>query len=102
MEPKRLQNGVFDLLGLQFAKIPPKDIKMSLQRELLGGLCGALGALWEPSGSLWAPKWRPGATKEGTKDLQERFCGHLKNHCFTKENHGFSMSGSPGELKKLP
>ncbi len=63
MDPKRLQNGVFDVLGLQCAKIPPKDLNMSLQRELLGGLWGALDVLWEPSGSLWAPKWRPGAIK---------------------------------------
>ena len=68
----------------------------------LGGLWRALGVLWEASGSLWAPKWRPGATKEGTKDLQERFCGHLKNNCFTNEKHGFSKSGSPKQLKKLP
>ena len=68
----------------------------------LGGLWGALGVLWEASGSLWVPKWRPGVTKEGTEDLQERFCGHLKNHCFTKGKHGFWRSGSPKELKKWP
>ena len=44
MEPKRLEDGASDPIGLQFAKINLKDLKMSLQRELLGGLWGALGA----------------------------------------------------------
>ncbi len=43
MEPKRLGNYAFDPIGLQFAKIIPKDLKMSLQRELLGSLWGAEG-----------------------------------------------------------
>ena len=102
MEPKSLQNGAFDLIGLQFAKLPPKDLEMSLQRELSGGLWGALGALWEHSDSLWAHKWRPRATKEDTKDLQDRFCGHLKNKCFTAETRCFWRSGSPRELQKWP
>ena len=29
MEPKSLENGACDLIGLQFAKIPPKYLKMS-------------------------------------------------------------------------
>ena len=43
MEATRLGNGAFDPIGLQFAKIIPKDLKMSLQRELLGSLWGAEG-----------------------------------------------------------
>ena len=62
----------------------------------LGGLWAALGVLWEASGSLWAPKWRRGATKEGTKDLQERFCGHLKN---LRKNMVF---GAPRSSKSDP
>ena len=64
----------------------------------LGGLLEALGVLWEASGSLWVPEWRPGVTKEGTEDFQERFYGYLKNHCFTDEKHRFWRSGSPVEL----
>ena len=63
----------------------------------------ALGVLWEASGSLWVPKWRPEATKDGTEDLQERFCGYLKNTCFYKGKHGFWRSGRhPGASGKHP
>ena len=73
MEAKRLQNCVFYLLGLQCAKIPPKDLKMSSK----GSSWGVCGGLWVPFGSLLAafghpngglgrpkraqsrPKWRP-------------------------------------------
>ena len=76
----------------------------------LGGLLEALGVLWEASGSLWVPEWRPGVTKEGTEDLQERFYGYLKNHCFNQEKHGFWRSGRhpeasgkhPGGIWMLP
>ena len=94
MESTRLEDRASDPIGLQFAKIDLKDLKMSLQRKLLGGRWGALGALWEPCGSLWVPKWRPGAIKEDTKDFRERFCGHLENHGFTKEKPGFLACAS--------
>ena len=50
MEPKRLQKCVFDLLGLQCAKIPPKDLKMNSK----GSSWGVYGGLWVPCGSLLA------------------------------------------------
>ena len=77
---------------------------------VLGGPVGSFGRPLEASGSLWVPKWRSGVTKEGTEDLQERFCGYLKNPCFYKGKHGFWRSGRhpeasgkhPGGIWMLP
>ena len=87
--------GLVLLLGAKGGPEGP-EVDFSSILVSLGGLWRALGVLWEASGSLWAP----GATKEGTEDLQERFCGHLKNHGFTKDKHGFWTPGNPKELKK--
>ena len=84
------------LLGAKGAlEGPGADSSLILASILVssGGLLEALGVLWEVSGSLWAPKWRPGATKDGTEDLQERFCEYLKNLCFYKGKQGFWRSG---------
>ena len=84
------------LLRAKGAREGPRADFSSILASILvsvGGLLDALGVLWQASGSLWVPKWRPGATKEGTEDLQERFCGHLKNRCFAQEKHGFARFG---------
>ena len=84
------------LLGAKGAREGPRADFSSILASILvslRGLLEALGALREASGNLWVPKWRPEATKEGTEDLQERFCGYLKNPCFYKGKHGFWRSG---------
>ena len=100
MEPKRFENGAFDPIGLQFAKRIPKDLKMSLQRELLG-VCGGL---WVPFGNLVAafgyPNGGPGRPKRVQKTSKSGFVDTSKTIDLLMKNLVFARSGSPKELKK--